>query len=469
MRSMRRTLLLTLLSTLAVLMAVAGFFSYRAGLQEAGEMFDARLVQSTRVLMGLVDEPLSDLTAFPGDPIVLRGWHGHAEGVGDALAFSDGHAYESKLAFQVWDAKQRLLLRSDSAPTRPLAALVAGYASPVIDGEQWRTFTLQTRGGRWFQSGERSDIREELAEDIAGGTLLPLLLALPLMALVIWWSVNYVTRSLQSVSDQIGRRDPGRMSPLDAADVPREARGLVQAVNGLLGRLNEALARERRFVADAAHELRTPISALKVHADNARMAPDDAGRVRAQEMVSDSVARLERLASQLLTLNRAEAVSRMTSVRLSLDGLVGMEVDALRPILSVNRQYIELKLDSAEIRGDEAALSALVRNLLENAVRYTPVGGRLNVCVMQEEGRAFLIVADSGPGIAEEERDRVFDRFYRTLGSRVQGSGLGLSIVREVADSHGAGVTLSTSQKLGGLEVKVSWPAGSAYQGATDS
>lgn len=144
-------------------------------------------------------------------------------------------------------------------------------------------------------------------------------------------------------------------------------------------------------------------------------------------------------------------------------------MDALRPILSVNRQYIELKLDSAEIRGDEAALSALVRNLLENAVRYTPVGGRLNVYVMQEEGRAFLIVADSGPGIAEEERDRVFDRFYRTLGSRVQGSGLGLSIVREVADAHGAGVTLGTSQKLGGLEVKVTWPAGSAYRAASDS
>ncbi len=466
MRSMRRSLLWTLLGTLAVLMAVAGFFSYRAGLQEAGEMFDARLVQSTRVLMGLVDEPLSDLTAFPGDPIVLRGWHGHAEGVGEALAFSDGHAYESKLAFQVWDTKQRLLLRSDSAPTRPLAPLVAGYDSPVIDGEQWRTFTLQTREGRWFQSGERSDIREELAEDIAGGTMLPLLLALPLMALVILWSVNYVTRSLQSVSDQIGRRDPERMSPLEASDVPREAQGLVWAVNGLLGRLSEALARERRFVADAAHELRTPISALKVHAENARMAQDEEGRASAQDMVGDSVARLERLASQLLTLNRAEAVSRLTSVRLRLDALVGVEVDALRPILSLNRQWLQLKLDSAEIKGDEPALTALVRNLLENAVRYTPVGGRLNVRVKQAEGRVLLIIADSGPGIAEEERDRVFDRFYRTLGSRVQGSGLGLSIVREVADAHGASVTLSYSQELGGLEVTVNWAADSAYRAA---
>lgn len=459
MRSMRRTLLLTLLGTLAVLMAVAGFFSYRAGLQEAGEMFDARLVQSTRVLMGLVDEPLSDLTAFPGDPIVLRGWHGHAEGVGDALAFSDGHAYESKLAFQVWDAKQRLLLRSDSAPTRPLAALVAGYASPVIDGEQWRTFTLQTRGGRWFQSGERSDIREELAEDIAGGTLLPLLLALPLMALVIWWSVNYVTRSLQRVSDQIGRRDPERMSPLDAADVPREAQGLVQAVNGLLARLNEALARERRFVADAAHELRTPISALKVHADNSRLASDDMARVKAQGMVEESVGRLERLVAQLLTLNRTEALSSATRTRLSLDGLVATELDALSTLIDKRSLRMTLDLAPVELLADEAGLSALVRNLLENAIRYAPNGGEIDVAVGQRKGAYWLTIADTGPGIAIEERERVFDRFYRILGSGVQGSGLGLSIVREVADAHGATVTLDRSPNLGGLLVRVYWPA----------
>ncbi|SET25553.1 signal transduction histidine kinase [Stenotrophomonas indicatrix] len=466
---MRRTLLVVLLSTLALLMGVAGFFSYRAGLQEAGEMFDARLVQSTRVLIGLVDEPLSDLTAFPGDPIVLRGWHGQAKGVGEELAFKEGHAYESKLAFQVWDRDHRLLLRSDSAPTTPLAALQPGYASPIIGGEQWRTFTMRTKEGRWFQSGERSDIREELAEDIAGGTLLPLLLALPLMALVIWWSVNFVTRSLQRVSDQIGKRDPERMSPLEATDVPREAQGLVRAVNGLLARLDEGLARERRFVADAAHELRTPISALKVHADNARMASEEVAKARAQDMVTDSVARLERLVSQLLTLNRAEGVSRLAPVRLSLDALVAVEVDALDPILAVNRQSIALNLESAEVRGDEAALTALVRNLLENAVRYTPVGGHLRVWVGQEENTPFFIIADSGPGIAAEERERVFDRFYRTLGSHVQGSGLGLSIVREVANAHGAIVTLGASAQLGGLEVKVSWPSGSDYRAAIDA
>lgn len=460
---MRRTLLVVLLSTLALLMGVAGFFSYRAGLQEAGEMFDARLVQSTRVLIGLVDEPLSDLTAFPGDPIVLRGWHGQAKGVGEELAFKEGHAYESKLAFQVWDRDHRLLLRSDSAPTTPLAALQPGYASPIIGGEQWRTFTMRTKEGRWFQSGERSDIREELAEDIAGGTLLPLLLALPLMALVIWWSVSHVTRSLRQVSDQIGQRDPERMSPLDLGDVPREAHGLVHAVNGLLTRLNDALSRERRFVADAAHELRTPISALKVHAGNVRQSPDEAGRVQAQDLLDDSVGRLERLVAQLLTLSRAEALSRVSPARLSLDAIVATETDALRTFFDLNRQYLALELESVEVKGNEAALSALIRNVLENAIRYTPAGGSIFVCVRREGRMATLIVADSGPGIAVEERERVFDRFYRTLGSGVPGSGLGLSIVREVADAHGASVRLGTSARLGGLEVRVGWPAYPAH------
>lgn len=458
MTSMRRTLLITLLGTLAVLMAVAGFFSYRAGLQEAGEMFDARLVQSTRVLVGLVDEPLGDLSAFPGDPIVLRGWHGRAEGVGEALAFADGHAYESKLAFQVWDRQSRLLLRSDSAPVAPMAALVAGFASPVIDGEQWRTFTLRTGEGRWFQSGERSDIREELAEDIAGGTLLPLLLALPLMALVIWWGVSHVTRSLQRVSDQIGERDPERMSPLELGNVPREVHGLVQAVNGLLQRLHAALARERRFVADAAHELRTPISALKVHADNARLAADASARFRAQGLLEDSVGRLERLVAQLLMLSRTEATSRSATARLSLEALVATEVDALRALLDLQSLQLSLALSPVEVRGDEAGLGALVRNLLENAIRYTPRGGQILVEVGQENGAAWFSVDDSGPGIAEEERERVFDRFYRILGSGVEGSGLGLAIVRGVAEGHGAVVTLQRSARLGGLRVVVGWP-----------
>ena len=454
MNSIRRTLLVSLLGVLAVLMALAAGMSYRAGLQEAGEMFDARLVQSTRVLLNLVDAPLSDLNEFPGEPIVLRGWHGQAEGVGEALAFKDGHAYENKLAFQVWDSAERLLLRSDSAPVTPLATLSPGYSDVMIDGEQWRTFTLRSQAGRWFQSAERADIRQELAEDIAIGTLLPLLLALPLMALAIWVTVVWAMRPLSRLSNEIGERDPERMQPLDTTHLPLEIHGLVRAVNGLLHRLEAALARERQFIADAAHELRTPISALKVHADNARQAPEPGEREVSQRHLDQSIARVERLVSQLLSLNRAESsASQARQAHVDLGALVHSEVEDVNPIALRKKQLLTVRLSETQVAGDELALAPLVRNLLENAVRYTPEGGSITVTTSVDGEFVRLDVEDSGPGVPEQSRDRVFDRFHRIVGSGVEGSGLGLAIVKEIVDGHGGRIALGTSETLGGLQV----------------
>lgn len=461
MNSIRGTLLWVLLGTLGTLMAVAGWLSYRAGLQEAGEMFDARLVQSTRVLVSLVDAPLSELNAYPGEPIVLRGWHGQAQGVGEDLAFEDGHAYENKLAFQVWDARGRLLLRSDSAPLTPLADRVPGYADVVIDGVRWRAFTLRSREGRWFQSAESSDIRQELATDIAGGTLLPLALSLPLMALVIGWSVALATRSLRRLSHEIGQRDPERLELLDPEHVPREAQGLVRALNSLLQRLDVALVRERRFVADAAHELRTPISALKVHADNARLAQDADDREDSQRLLAESVTRVERLIAQLLSLSGAGGVGGARQrTRLSLDALARTEIDELRPLAEHKRQTLQADLDDVQVSGDEFALGLLVRNLVENAVRYTPDGGTVAVRVSRDGAHAVLEVEDSGPGIPDADRERVFDPFYRRLGSGQAGSGLGLAIAREVLAAHRGTIALDRSTRLGGLAVHVALPTG---------
>ncbi len=456
MRSIRATLLFTLLGTLVVLMAAAGWFSYRAGLQEAGEMFDARLVQSTRVLVSLVDEPLSDLSEHPGEPVVLKGWHGQAHGVGEALAFRDGHAYENKLAFQVWDGRGRLLLRSDSAPATPLTERTPGYADVVIDGAMWRAFTLRSPEGRWFQSAELSDIRDELASDIAEGTLLPLLLSLPLMAVLIWGSVAFATRALRRLSGEIGERDPERLSPLDASRVPREARGLVDAINGLLHRLDAALVRERHFIADAAHELRTPISALKVHADNARLAIGDTEREAAQELLSASIARIERLVVQLLSLSRAENIGGVRDrTPLRLDALVRTEAEDIRPLAQRKRQEVVLDLEEVQVEGDELALSLLFRNLLENAVRYTPPAGTIRISTRTTGQGALCTVEDSGLGIAESEHQRVFDRFYRQLGTGQEGSGLGLAIAQEVVTAHAGHIGLGRSQALGGLKVVV--------------
>lgn len=452
MNSIRRVLLLALLGVLSLLMLAAAGFSYRAGLQEAGEMFDARLVQSARVLLSLVDQPLDDLRA--GEPIVIRGWHGQAQGVGEALAFNDGHAYETKLAFQVRNAAGALLLRSDSAPAQPLAPLRAGYADVQLADGQWRTFTLRSPGGRWFQSAERADIREELAEDIALGTLLPLLMALPLMGLLIWAVVNWAMRSLVRVSDEIGERDPKRLQPLQPQHMPREVHGLVRAVNGLMDRVQDGLERERRFIADAAHELRTPIAALKVHAANLRLAANARERDESQQQLDANVLRIERMVAQLLALSRVEAVAALPRRSVNLDTLVRSESEDVLTIAAQRQQTLELALQPVQVIADETALSLLLRNLLENAVRYTPPGGRILVSTHSAPSPT-LVVEDLGPGIPEAARARVFHRFHRELGTGVEGSGLGLSIVHDIAVAHAARVRLDEAPSLGGLRVSV--------------
>lgn len=463
MNSIRQVMLVALIGSASLVMAVAAAFSYRAGLQEAGEMFDAKLAHSSRVLMSLVDESLGDLQGRAADdPLVVRVWHGEAHGVGAALAFPTGHAYETKLAFQARSAAGVVLLRSDSGPAGGLAPLVPGFTDRTIDGEQWRVFTLRSPAGLWYQSGELSDIREELAQEIAFGTLLPLVLALPLLALLVWAIVTWAMNGLLRVSREIEGRAADRLAPIQVAPVPREIGGLVNAVNGLMRRLQDALQRERRFTADAAHELRTPIAALKVHADNLRTARDDAERAASQALVEAGVQRIERQVAQLLTLSRVEhGAIAQSHTRVDLGVLAARQAEELAALAA--RRAIDLRFEGEEegviVDGDEAGLEALVRNLADNALRYAPNGGRIVVRVTHASGHARLDVEDSGPGIPEDARERVFERFHRELGSGVEGSGLGLSIVRLVVASHGGHIDLGVSSTLGGLRATVVLPA----------
>jgi two-component system, OmpR family, sensor histidine kinase QseC len=460
MNSIRRLMLVSLIVTVTLVTIVAAAFSYRTGLQEAGEMFDAKLAHSARVLMSLVDASLQDLAQRePGEPLVIEVWHGDAHGEGAALAFPTGHAYETKLAFQVRDANGRLLLRSESGPSQPLAPLRPGYVDRDIDGQRWRSFSLRSRGGLWYQASEVSDIRAEIAEEIAFGTLLPLLLALPVLAALVWCIVTWSLRDLQRISAEIGERAAERMTPLRIERVPVEIERLVSAVNSLLARLQTALARERRFTADAAHELRTPIAALKVHADNLRGARDAAEAEESRQQLDRGIERIERLVAQLLSLNRVEPDTPMLApVTIDLDAIVRQQAEALQPMARQRRIDLDLRSLPTPLLGDGPALESLVRNLLDNALRYTPEGGRVHVALEHGEGIARLDVEDSGPGIAPEARQRVFERFHREPGNGVEGSGLGLSIVREVLALHRGAVQLDDSPELGGLRVRVVLP-----------
>ncbi|MEQ1513786.1 MAG: ATP-binding protein [Lysobacteraceae bacterium] len=458
-------MLWSIIGVTSLVLLIAAGFSYRAGLQEAGELFDAKLAHSSRVLMSLVDEPFDDLAAHSdgvgaGDPVIIRVWRGQATGTGRALAKAEGHAYETKLAFQVRDARGALLLRSDSGPDQALAPLAPGFADRKIDGEHWRTFTLKSPSGHWYQSGELAAIREEIAGEIAFGTLLPLLAALPLLALCVWLAVDWACASLQRVSDAVEQRAPDRLEPIELTRVPHEIQGIVKAVNGLLERLDKALSRERRFTADAAHELRTPISALKVHAYNLRQSATNGERAHSQQHLDAGIHRMERLVAQLLALSRIESGS-VAPARQTIDlaATVRRHERDCAALGAADGKRIRLTEEPASVLGDELVIEALVRNLLDNAMRYAPPDGAVEVRVGRDGDRAMLVVEDSGPGIPEEARQRVFDRFHRELGTGVEGSGLGLSIVAQALQLHRGEIVLDTSPTLGGLRATVTLPA----------
>jgi two-component system sensor histidine kinase QseC len=242
--------------------------------------------------------------------------------------------------------------------------------------------------------------------------------------------------------------------------VPKEIQGLVKAVNGLLARLDAALSRERRFTADAAHELRTPVAAVKVHADNLRTAINDAERSESQQRLDAGVRRMERAISQLLALSRAEpGAALLDRVEVDLQEIVARHADDARALAKERDIAVSVDATRTVVRGDAAALDGLVRNLIDNAVRYSPAAGRVRVQLAAADGEARLVVEDSGPGIAPEARERVFDRFHRELGTGVEGSGLGLSIVAQVLASHGGRIALDASPTLGGLRATVILPA----------
>jgi two-component system sensor histidine kinase QseC len=392
--------------------------------------------------------------------VVIQVWHGDAADESSALVSAGGHAYETKLAFQARAADGRLLLRSESGPEAPLAPLAPGFVDVEIDGLKWRVFTLHAPSGHWYQAGELSDIRAEIAGEIATGTLTPLLIALPTLALLVWAVISWACAFLERVSNEIHTREADKLTPLAIRRVPVEIQGLVSAVNELLARLAAALGRERQLIADAAHELRTPVAALRIHAENLRSATSDAERDDSQRRVEAGVVRLERALAQMLTLSRVEsATANASRTDVDLTAVVRARMDDLAHLAGERGIRSALDLAAVRVPGDQVALEALVRNLLENALRYSPVGGTVAVQLQQRDRQALLVVEDAGPGIPAEARERVFERFHRELGTGAEGSGLGLAIVAQVLAAHRGSVQLDASPTLGGLRVRITLPA----------
>jgi two-component system sensor histidine kinase QseC len=469
MRSLSLLLFLALMSVLLVGTAASGWAAYRTGLIEASELFDAKLAHSARVLRGLVDQALPGHLETPDQqPLEIAVWSGVAEGDGDDLALPDGHAYETKLAFQVFAADGRALLRSDNAPHAPLADLRPGFSERQLDGVRWRTFAIASSRGHWYLSGEREDVRGEIASEIAQGILRPLLIELPLLAVLVGIIIHLGQRSLRRVTAEVQARAVNQLQQIDDRRVPLEIRGLVAAINRLLAALDGALRHERQFTADAAHELRTPLAALRLHLSNLTQSDNDTGRQQSERHLAQGISRLERLVSQLLTLSRLEPGSPIALRPVHLAPIARTVIAELVDAGLANGVDLGLDVEcDGSVQGDELSLGVLLRNLLDNALRYSPRPGQVQARIACSAGTVLLCIEDSGPGIDTELQQRVFDRFYRQPGSASDGSGLGLSIVRRIAELHGANVALSRSAQLGGLRVDVQFRWAEVIDGIT--
>ncbi|HSU78287.1 MAG TPA: ATP-binding protein [Burkholderiales bacterium] len=426
--SIRRKLLVALLAALVVTGLAASGATWFEVRRQANQLFDYHLEQ---MALSLADQPLAASAAL-------------------VPQLGLGQDY----VVQVWDSGGGLAYLSKSGA--PLPPATSGFDNVALDGEDWRVFTLEGPD-RTIQVAAPASLRSGQASAMALRILVPILATIPLYGLIIWLIVGEGLRPLSEIARAIRRRQPASLEPLPQAKLPEEVAPLVSELNALLERLREALARQKRFTADAAHELRSPLTALQVQLDMLARArtPDDTrdalGALRA------GMKRASRLVEQMLTMARLEPEAPLAQPSgVALDTLAAQVAGELEPLAEARRIALRLeRLESAAVQGDAAALHALVRNLVDNAIRYTPAGGVVRLAAFTDGEHAMLQVEDTGPGIPPEERTRVFDRFYRLPGSSAEGSGLGLAIARQVAEAHGAEISLDDASGGQGLRVTV--------------
>jgi two-component system OmpR family sensor kinase/two-component system sensor histidine kinase QseC len=436
MTSIRARLLITLLALTTSVSLLAGVLTYRQVLSETDTLFDYQLRQMALQLRSQVTlAPRIELPPAQND---------------------------TDFVVQIWDLfGTRVYLSRPGLPT--LNRVVLGFADFDLEGERWRAYGLQTIDGV-IQIAQPTRVREALARSSALRVVIPLMLLIPILGTAIIWVVRSALVPLRRTASEVQQRDVNSLEPLAVERLPTEVVPLIDELNRLLARVDSAFATQRAFVADAAHELRSPLTAVRLQLQLLDRATDDAARAEAQANLGAAVNRATHLIEQLLALARAEPRdARVERQEVMLETVASEAITDMHALAQTRHIEMELRSESpARVVGDAAALRALARNLVDNAVRYTPEGGRVVVHTRAKDGGAVLEVVDNGPGIPPAERDRAFDRFYRRVGSPAGGSGLGLAIVKAIADRHAATVTLADAPG-GGLHVTVTFSNGKPH------
>lgn len=435
--SLRNRLLALILGGVAVAWIGAATVAYRDARHETDELLDGYLAQSAALLVAQAGHDI--------DEIELE----HAPQL---------HRYARRVAFQVWERGEILRVHSANAPDRRLSPKSEGFDDVDVNGERWRVFSSYDQHGKvLIQVGEARSARDAIALAVARGLAAPLVVALPILGVVLWIAVTLGLRPLEAVGRAVAQRDPANLAPLGMGATPREVAPLVASLDALFERVRASMEHERRFTADAAHELRTPIAALRAQAEVALGAGDAGERRRALEGVITGCDRAAHLVDQLLTLARLDPVRADASTWSADLAATSREVAATYAQSALD-SGLELSVDapaSAPVAVEPALLRILLRNLVDNAVRYAAGVGREVRIEIRNGNRPTCRVIDDGPGILPERRERLGQRFHRGEDAAAPGSGLGLSIVQRIVALCGGTLAFETAPGGRGLCVTV--------------
>jgi two-component system sensor histidine kinase QseC len=507
--SLRQLLLFSLLSASMLIWGVTAYMSYKVTRDEVASLFDAELAQSAKVLHVFVeslvregslskhwaqaqtDERLHVNTrhtrktqsAFQlwakGDGLLLRSENSpefavlgvNKKNIDDQLwdvfdglleASALGHKYERKIAFQLWSKNDGLLLHSESAPTFAFSSAANGFSETNIDEHLWHVFSISSSNDEYIiHVGQKEEIRAELTDEISAQLVMQFLVGLPILGIVIWIIVGHSLKPLNRLEIALSRREASFLKPLSSKKLPKEIIPVVNEINNLFAQLEQAFEHERRFTADASHELRTPLAGLLTQAQVAMRTSDETVRHQALRRIEQAVNRMTYMVQQLLTFSRIESgtefLAKETTV---LSREVVRIIAELDPEAHKKRIHMEYdEINAVPIVANTLLINILIRNIIDNAIKYTPAQGMVRVSVIGTEYHLLLNVEDSGPGIAPDQYENSLKRFHRCVetANKAQGTGLGFSIVQRIATIHGAELVLDESE-FGGLKVTVVFP-----------
>ncbi len=454
--SLRGRLLALMIAVSCALVAAGAAAMYYTARTTSQHLFDESMRQTGELLLELAQHEIEE----------------HGPTLGEALLRAETLPGPFAFRYQIWTPELRSSYRTTDTPLTPLMPLTAtGFGWASIDGEAWRSFATWNRGHTLLlQIAESLRYRRELPSAFFWALVTTLAVLLPLGSVLIWWIIAHSFRTVRTAAQLVAARTAGDLRPIDAQYVPQEVSPLLTALNRLLERMREALDLERHFTADAAHELRTPLAAIRANAQvmQGARSPEEFSHACADLLIG--VDRSGRLIEQLLALARLDTGSdaRQRFALVDLATVVCAQAEEQQAFAARRQIQLATNAATAMVRGDRDLLGILLRNLVDNAIRYSPAQSRVIVSCAQHEDHVELVVSDQGVGVPPEERGRIFERFYRVSGSQDYGSGLGLSIVQRIADLHGAHIEVRSGEQNRGLVFVLRFPivAGGGFTAA---